>query len=248
MALTDTEIRRSKKKEKPYKLSDGGNLFLWVTPSGGKLWRWAYRYEGKEKLMTFGRYPEVSLALARERHLGARTLLAAGIDPMAERKVVKSAAQVADESSFTTLAGRWMEHWQQGKSPHHVDSVRRRMAADILPRLGARSIAEINSSELVAMIKTIEQRGAGDIAKRALQVPSRARMADRPLSGSCAGTIQRDMESRRRTGRCSQHLAIRRSGDSRVPGHTTGPRRPHPICSAARRWKLASSVSSMGIY
>jgi Arm DNA-binding domain len=170
MALTDTEVRRAKKKEKPYKLSDGGNLFLWVTPSGGKLWRWAYRYDGKEKLMTFGRYPEVSLALVRERHMGARSLLAVGVDPMAERKAVKSAAHVADESSFATLAGRWIEHWQQGKSPRHVDSVRRRMAADILPRLGARSVAEIDSAELVAMIKTIEQRGAGDIAKRALQV------------------------------------------------------------------------------
>ncbi len=148
VALTDTEIKRAKSKDKPYKLSDGKNLFLWITPSGGKLWRWAYRHEGKEKLMTFGRYAEVSLALARERHLGARTLLAAGIDPMAERKAVKSAAQVADESSFATLAGRWMEHWQQGKSARHVDSVRRRMAADILPRLGARSIAEINSSHL----------------------------------------------------------------------------------------------------
>jgi hypothetical protein len=105
MALTDTEIRRAKKKEKPYKLSDGGNLFLWVTPSGGKLWRWAYRHEGKEKLMTFGRYPEVSLALARERHLQARSLLAVGVDPMAERKAVKSAAQIADENSFANLAG-----------------------------------------------------------------------------------------------------------------------------------------------
>jgi hypothetical protein len=154
MALTDTEVRRAKKKEKPYKLSDGGNLFLRVTPSGGKLWRWAYRYDGKEKLMTFGRYPEVSLALVRERHMGARSLLAVGVDPMAERKAVKSAAHVADESSFATLAGRWIEHWQQGKSPRHVDSVRRRMAADILPRLGARSVAEIDSAELVAMINT----------------------------------------------------------------------------------------------
>jgi hypothetical protein len=62
MALSDREIKRAKAKVKPYKLSDGGNMYLWVTPSGGKLWRWAFRYEGKAKLMTFGRYPEVSLA------------------------------------------------------------------------------------------------------------------------------------------------------------------------------------------
>jgi integrase len=170
MALTDTEIKRGKSKDKPYKLSDGRNLFLWITPSGGKFWRWAYRHEGKEKLMTFGRYPEVSLALARERHLQGCKLLTTGVDPMAERKAVKNAAQIADESFFANMAERWMEHWQQGKSPRHVDSVRRRMVADILPRLGARSIVEINSSELVALIKGIEHRGAGDIAKRALQV------------------------------------------------------------------------------
>ncbi|WP_433963639.1 Arm DNA-binding domain-containing protein [Tunturiibacter gelidiferens] len=71
--------QKGEKREKAYKLSDGRNLYLWITPSGGKLWRWAYRHEGKEKLMTFGRYPEVSLALARERHVEARKLLAVGV-------------------------------------------------------------------------------------------------------------------------------------------------------------------------
>jgi Arm DNA-binding domain len=108
MALTDTEIRRTKKREKAYKLSDGGNLYLWITPSGGKLWRWAYRHEGKEKLMTFGRYPEVSLAIARERHVEARRLMAVGLDPMAERKAKKIADQVAGENSFASLTERWL--------------------------------------------------------------------------------------------------------------------------------------------
>lgn len=66
--LTDTEIKRAKGADKPLKLADGGNLYLWVTRSGGKLWRWAYRFDGKQKLMTFGKYPDVSLARARERH------------------------------------------------------------------------------------------------------------------------------------------------------------------------------------
>jgi hypothetical protein len=67
MALTDVEIRRAKAREKAYRLSDSGGMYLWVTPAGGKLWRWAYVHEGKEKLMSFGRYPDVSLAIARER-------------------------------------------------------------------------------------------------------------------------------------------------------------------------------------
>jgi hypothetical protein len=169
MALTDVEIKRAKAKDKAYRMSDSGGMYLWVTPAGGKLWRWAYVYERKEKLMSFGRYPDISLATARERHRDARTLLASGVDRMAHRKAEKTAEQVANESSFANVAGKWMEHWQHGKSLRHVDSTRRRLAVNILPSLGARPIAEIEAPELVAMVKNIEQRGARDIAKRALE-------------------------------------------------------------------------------
>ena len=134
--LTDTEIKRAKAAEKAYSLGDGGGLYLWVTPTGGKLWRWSYRFEGKEKLMSFGKYPDVSLAQARERHTEARKLLATGVDPMAQRKAEKTAEKVAVENSFQSVATQWLEHWQDGKSPRHVDYVRRRMDADILPCLG----------------------------------------------------------------------------------------------------------------
>jgi hypothetical protein len=150
-------------------LSDSGSLYLWVTPAGGKLWRWACKHEGKEKLMSFGKYPDVPLVQARERHIEARRLLAGGLDPMAERKSVKTLEKAATENSFQSIASLWMEHWQDGKSPRHVDTVKRRMEADILPCLGARPVAEIEAPELVAMTKAIEQRGARDIAKRALE-------------------------------------------------------------------------------
>ena len=169
MALTDTEIKKAKAKEKAYSLNDSGGLYLWVTPPGGRLWRWAYRFEGKEKLMSLGKYPAVSLALARERYSEARKLLATGVDPMAQRKIEKTAQKVSCENSFQSVTAQWLEHWQEGKSPRHVDSVRRRMAADILPRLGARPIAEIEAPELVAMANAIQDRGARDIAKRALE-------------------------------------------------------------------------------
>jgi integrase len=167
--LTDTEIKRAKATERAYSMGDGGGLYLWVKPTGGKLWRWSYRFDGKEKLMSFGKYPDVSLAQARERHTEARKLLATGIDPMAQRKVEKTAEKVAVENSFQSVTTQWLEHWQVGKSPRHVDSVRRRMAADILPCLGARPIAEIEAPELVAMANAIQNRGARDIAKRALE-------------------------------------------------------------------------------
>jgi hypothetical protein len=139
VALTDTEIRKAKAKASAYRMSDGGALYLWITPAGGKLWRWKYRFEGREKLMTFGSYPDVSLSLARERHAAARKLLASGVDPMAERKAEKAA-----ENSFQSVARLWLAHWQDGKSPRHVDYVKRRMEADILPCLGARPIAVLS--------------------------------------------------------------------------------------------------------
>ncbi len=167
--LTDTEIKRAKAAERAYSMGDGGGLYLWVKPTGGKLWRWSYRFEGKEKLMSFGKYPDVSLAQARERHSEARKLLATGVDPMAQRKAEKTAEKAAVENSFQSIAACWLEHWQEGKSPRHVDYVKRRMETDILPCLGARSIAEIEAPELVAMANAIQERGARDIAKRALE-------------------------------------------------------------------------------
>src|SRR6266481_1502688 len=168
MKLTDIQIRRIKPNQpnaKPYKVSDGGGLFLWVTPSGGRIWRWTYRHEGRAKLMTLGKYPDVPLVLARERHAEARKLLATGVDPMAKRKAEKAAT----ENSFQSVARLWLTHWQDGKSPRHVAYVIRRMDTDILPRLGARPVAAIEAPELVAMTRVIQDRGARDIAKRALE-------------------------------------------------------------------------------
>jgi integrase len=167
--LTDTEIKRAKAAQKAYSMGDGGGLYLWVKPTGGKLWRWSYRFEGKEKLMSLGKYPDVSLAQARERHAEARKLLATGIDPMAQRKAEKTAEKIAVENSFQSVATQWLAHWQGGKSPRHVEYIKRRMAADILPCLGPRPIAEIEAPELVAMANTIQDRGALDIAKRSLE-------------------------------------------------------------------------------
>jgi len=143
MAITDTEIRRSKPGDKPFKLSDGGGLHLMVTPSGGKLWRWKYRFEGAEKLMALGRYPEITLAEVRERRDAARKRLANGIDPMAERKAEKTAVMVATEYTFEKIAEQWLEHWRGNKSVRHAATTRNRLRANVYPVLGSRPIAEI---------------------------------------------------------------------------------------------------------
>jgi integrase len=170
MALTDTEIRRSKPSGKPYKLFDSGGLHLLVTPAGGRLWRWKYRFEGTEKQLSLGSYPTLSLAEARERHSAARKLLANGIDPMAERKAEKNAVKVATEHTFEKIAGQWLEYWKGNKSARHAATTRNRLQGNVYPVLGARPIAAIEPKELVQLAQGIEARGASDMAKRILQI------------------------------------------------------------------------------
>src|SRR5580704_7511342 len=128
-------------------------------PPGGKLWRWKYRFEGAEKLMSFGGYPDVSLIDARERHGAARKLLASGVDPMTQRKADKVAVATADASSFHSVALLWLDHWKVDKSLQHVITTRRRLEANVYPTLGPRPIDRIEAPEIVAMAKAIEARG-----------------------------------------------------------------------------------------
>ena len=105
MSLTDTAIRNAKPGEKARKMFDGGGLYLEVAPAGGKWWRLKYRFEGKEKRLSLGTYPDVSLKLARERRDEARKLLANHIDPSAQRKAEKAA--IGDKESFEAVAREW---------------------------------------------------------------------------------------------------------------------------------------------
>jgi integrase len=170
MALTDTEIRRSKPAAKSYKLFDSGGLHLLVTPAGGRLWRWKYRFEGTEKQLSLGSYPTLSLADARERRDAARKRLASGIDPMAERKAEKTALTVTTEHTFQKIAEQWLEHWRGNKSARHSETTRNRLKVNVYPVLGERPMAEIEPMELVHLAKGIEARGASDMAKRILQI------------------------------------------------------------------------------
>lgn len=165
MALTDTEIRKAKAAAKPRTMADGGGLSLLVTPSGGKRWRWKYRFEGKEQSLSFGRYPDVSLVQVRALHADARKTLASGVNPATRRKAEKATI----ENSFETIANRWIEHWQEDKSIRHVDSTRRRLDSNILPYLGKLPVNAIAAPDVVRMVREIEKRGARDVAKRALE-------------------------------------------------------------------------------
>lgn len=172
MRLTDTQIRKARAADKLVKLSDGGGLQLHLMPTGAKLWRWAYRFDGRQKLMALGAYPETTLAEARQQHAAARRLLAQGLDPMDRRKAERTERAAAAEHSFESVARRWHAHWKTGKSTRHAEYVMARLEGDVFPAIGARPVAQVEAPELVRMVKGIEARGAGDIAKRALQACS----------------------------------------------------------------------------
>jgi integrase len=174
MRLTAKAIENAKADSKPYKLADGGGLCLLISPTGAKLWRWRYRFDGKEKMMAFGEYPFVTLKEARERHFEARQRLADGIDPMVERKAEAEARQREAEArqreaqhSFEKIAHQWWERWSVGKSPRHTDYVLRRLEADVFPAFGHKFIDNVTAADIRKLMLAVEGRGARDVAKRA---------------------------------------------------------------------------------
>lgn len=168
MPLTDTAIRNAKIAEKPLRLFDGGGLYLELSPTGGKWWRLKYRYAGKEKRLSLGVYPEVSLRAARTRRDDARKLLAEGVDPSENRKARKSASVERAANSLEVVAREWFAKYSGTWVENHGNRIIRRFERDIFPWIGGRPIAEITAPELLAVIRRIESRGALETAHRAL--------------------------------------------------------------------------------
>ncbi len=166
--LTDTAIRKAKPSHKPIRLFAGGGLYVEVSPTGGKWWRLKYRFDGKEKRLSLGVYPDVSLKGARERRHEARKLLADGIDPSANRKAIKSARVDRAANSFEVVTREWFAKYSTNWATVHSDRIIRRFERDIFPWIGGRPVAEITAPELLAVVRRIEGRGALETAHRAL--------------------------------------------------------------------------------
>jgi len=164
--LSDFKIRKVRPQQKPVPLFDGGGLFVLVTPTGGRLWRFKYRFAGKNKLLSFGSYPETSVAAARRKREEARTMLAEGIDPGQVRKAQKAAGVAATESAFEVVAREWHEKFYDRWTPGHAATLMKRLERDIFPWLGSRSIGEIKAPELLSVIRRVESRGTLDTAHR----------------------------------------------------------------------------------
>lgn len=169
MPLTDTAIRRAKAKQKPYKMFDAGGLFLLVNPSGGKWWRFKYRFAGKEKLLSLGVYPEVPLKEARNRRDQERKKLSEKIDPAVNRLAAKAAWLGNQANSFEVVAREWIEKKSPAWTASNTSKTIRRLEVDVFPWLGNRPIADIAPPDLLAALRRTEARGAIDTAHRVLQ-------------------------------------------------------------------------------
>jgi integrase len=169
MALSNTAIINAKATEKAYKLYDIDGLFLQVTPNGGKWWRLKYRFDGKEKLLSLGTYPEISLSQARQRRDDARKLLATDIDPSENRKQAKVISKLNTENSFELVAREWWQSHMKNKADSHKEKVIRRFELYLFPWIGKKPISSITAPQMLETLRRIEKQNKVETAHRTLQ-------------------------------------------------------------------------------
>lgn len=169
MPLTNTAIQKAKPKEKQYRMSDGRGLFLLIHPNGGKWWRLRYSFEGKEKQISLGVYPDVSLMDARDRREEARKLIADGINPSENRKAQKASRSEGITDSLEIITREWLEKTSSKWVPNYLEKLTRRFETYIFPRMGHKPIIEITAPEILKALRHIESTGAVDTAHRTLQ-------------------------------------------------------------------------------
>jgi integrase len=168
MALTDMEVRKSKATDKHQKISDGGGLYLLIHANGGKYWQMAYRFRGKQKTLSIGVYPDVSLAEARDQREQARKLLARDADPNAVKQAQKVSDILLTANSFELIAREWFAKHSPNWKENHSSKIIARLEKDVFPWIGERPITEITAPALLGAIRRIETRGALETAHRAL--------------------------------------------------------------------------------
>jgi integrase len=170
LELTDMEVKSAKKKDKQYKLTDGKGLYLLVTPTGGKLWRFDYRFDSKRKTLFLKSYPEISLTKAREQRDKAKELLATGIDPdtvisnkakklqKEELKAVEQEQAVIASNTFEKVARDWHASKVSEWSESHADRLMRQLERDIFPEIGSRHIADVQFTDIVTLLRKVSIR------------------------------------------------------------------------------------------
>ncbi|MGB5641976.1 MAG: integrase arm-type DNA-binding domain-containing protein, partial [Gammaproteobacteria bacterium] len=168
MALTDTAVRNAKPADKTKRLFDERGLYLEISPKGGKWWRFKYRFDGKEKRLSLGVYPEISLKQARNQRDEARKLVANEIDPSEHRKAKKAARIASLGNSFEIIAREWHATQKTRWTDKHAAKVMRRLEQNIFPWIGERPISSIRVPEMLKVLKRVENRGVNETVHRAL--------------------------------------------------------------------------------
>ncbi len=169
MPLTDKTIKNAKPQSKAYKLPDGEGLYLFIQPTGSKLWRMKYRFAGKENVLSFGKYPLVSLSEARERRYEAKKLLKANIDPNNHKKEAKLSALFDANNSFRAVAEDWHKTNTKKWTGEYAVDLWRRLEMHAMPQLGSRPISHIKTPELVLLIRKLEKQRKAETATRLAQ-------------------------------------------------------------------------------
>jgi integrase len=197
MRLKDVALRNAKAKKKPYRLNDGHGLYLMVHPNGRKYWQFRFRFDDKEKLLSLGVYPEVTLVEARDSRDDARKLLRAGKDPTSERKALKKQARALTENKFAAVAMEWHKNRAAIWTARHATKMLKRLETDIFPFLGDVPISTIAPVDLLAVLRKIENRGAAHTAHRMQQIVGQifryavaTGKAPRDITGDLRGALQ----------------------------------------------------------
>ncbi len=171
--LTDVQVKTAKPKDKPYKLFDGGGLYLEVMPTGSKLWRMKFKQaNGKEGRLSFGNYPDVSLSAARAKRTEARELKAKDIDPAQARRLEKLQRAAAASNTFEAVARQWHANKSEAWKENTAKEALNRLEKDVFPLIGKRPVAEIDAPLMLDVLRRVEQRGAQEIAARLGQLCS----------------------------------------------------------------------------
>jgi integrase len=175
MALTDTAIRNAQPREKPYKMGDSLGLFLLVAPTGGKLWKLKFRVDGKEKKLSLGSYPDLTLTNARKKRDDARKGLAAGVDPALEKRLAKLRRREDTANTFSVIAGEFFEkRAADGDKAWSPATLKKNewLLQLLTPAIGNRPVSDIQPFEVLEAARAIARKGNRETARRALQMTS----------------------------------------------------------------------------
>jgi|GEM_PF-1201952 len=181
--LFATTVASAKPKDRSYKMFDGGGLHLFVKPNGSKLWRLTYSWLGKQKTLSFGQWPEVTLADARDKRTEARRLIALGTDPAQQQRIDAARARIEDNDTFKAVALEWVaKNEREGMADITLSKIRW-LLDKAYPRIGSRPISQITAQEVLAVLRAIEATGRYESARRSWPLKVEPERVTKPIAG-----------------------------------------------------------------